>query len=182
MPVSLREWVVNINETKMHSSRMRTARSLIVSPYLVISHVCPPPQEQPRMPPSPRSNHAPPPREQPRMPPGATMHPPQEQPCMPPPEQPHTPPPQSNHARSPEQPRTPPLSQTSFAGGNNGCDRGNWCSSRWPDLGDIEWHWPWALFRRPTTQGISPRLEYGHPASVKFIIENSMLLQTSDQP
>ena len=121
MPVSLRGWVVNINETRMHSSRMRTARSLIVSPYLVISHVCPPPgatmhapPEQPCTPPG-ATTHAPP--EQPRMPPGATMHPPQEQPCTPPPEQPCTPPP-SNHAH-------PPLSQTSFAGGNNGCDRGN---------------------------------------------------------
>ena len=71
----------------MHSSRMRTARSLIVSLYLVVSHASPlgatthTPQEQPCMTP----------REQPRMPPGATTHPP-EQPRMP-----------------PEQPRTPPL-------------------------------------------------------------------------
>ena len=58
----------------MHSSRMRTARSLIVSPYLVVSHACPratthaPPQEQPRMPPLGATMHAPP--EQPRTPPG----------------------------------------------------------------------------------------------------------------
>ena len=58
---------------------MRTARSLIVSPYLIVSHACPPqgatthaprgatmetPPKQPRT--SPRSNHACPPR--------ATMH------------------------------------------------------------------------------------------------------------
>ena len=73
----------------MHSSRMRTARSLTVSPYLVVSHAHPP-LEQPCMPP----------REQPCMPPlGATMHAPQEQPCMPP---------QSNHACPREQPCTPP--------------------------------------------------------------------------
>ena len=98
----------------MHSSRMRTARSLTVSPYLIISppratthaprsnHACPP--EQPCMPPratmhAPRSNHTCPPRatthtppsnhtcplEQPCMPPGATTHAPPEQPRRPPP-------------------------------------------------------------------------------------------------
>ena len=79
--------------TRMHSSRMRTARPLIVSPYLVVSHACPPPREQPCMPP-PGSNYACPP--------------PQEQPCTPPPEQPHVPLPRSNHACPPEQPCTPP--------------------------------------------------------------------------
>ena len=87
-------------KTRMHSSRMRTARSLTVScriptpppratmhaPPLRSNHACPPdqpcmppPQEQPRMP--PRCNHTCPPR--------ATMHtpPPQERPRMPPPEQ-----------------------------------------------------------------------------------------------
>ena len=89
----------------MHSSRMRTARSLIVSPYLVVSHARPPgatthappaatthaPREQPCMP--PRSNHAWPPQ-------GATTHAPLEQPCMPPP-------PVSNHACPREQPCMP---------------------------------------------------------------------------
>ena len=43
--------------TRMHSSRMRTTRSLIVSLYLVVSHARPPqatthaPPEQPCMPP-----------------------------------------------------------------------------------------------------------------------------------
>ena len=52
----------------MHSSRMRTARSLTgISSYPM--HAPPPPektmhapQEQPRMPPPPQSNHAPPTR------------------------------------------------------------------------------------------------------------------------
>ena len=67
---------------------MRIARSLIVSPYLIVSHTCPP-----------GSNHA--------HPPAATTHPPSnhtplEQASVPPPwEQPHTPP--------QEQPRTHPL-------------------------------------------------------------------------
>ena len=101
----------------MHSSRMRTARSLTVFPYLVVSHACPPleatthtPPEQPHMPP-PCSNHTHPPR--------ATMHAPQSNHACPPsratthapPEQPHMPPmppqkqprmpPQSNHACPP---------------------------------------------------------------------------------
>ena len=90
---------LNLIKMKMHSSRMRTARSLTVSPYLIVSHTCPPrinhahPPEEPRMPPPPRatmhalpgSNHA--------CPPGATTHAP----------------PQSNHT-PPEQPRTPPWS------------------------------------------------------------------------
>ena len=46
----------------MHSSRMRTARSLTLSPYLAVSHAHPP--EQPHMPPL----------EQPRMLPRATTH------------------------------------------------------------------------------------------------------------
>ena len=52
---------------------MRTARSLTVSPYLVLFHTGPP-------------------QEQPRTPPRATTHAPQEQPCMPPREQPRMPP------------------------------------------------------------------------------------------
>ena len=98
--------------TRMHSSRMRTARSLTVSHRK--NHACPPranthaPPVQPCTP-SP-SNHAHPPR--------ATTHAPREQP--------HTPP-QSNHAcppgatthappratthAPPEQPRMPPLEQ-----------------------------------------------------------------------
>ena len=73
-------WFLFWWKTRMHSSRMRTAHSLRVSPYLVISHACPPgatthaPPEQPRMPPP--SNHACPPR--------ATTHAPR-----------------SNHARPP---------------------------------------------------------------------------------
>ena len=93
-----------------------TARSLTVSPCLVVSHTHPPPgatthappgatmhapPEQPRM--LPRSNHACPPREQPHMPP-RNNH------ACPPPEQPRMPPsPRSNHAPPREQPRTPPL-------------------------------------------------------------------------
>ena len=121
--------------TRMHSSRMRTTRSLTVSPYLVVSHTCPP--EQPRtLPPratthAPWSNHAwlleqpctPP--EQPHMPPRATTHAPRsnhahllEQPYMPPPEQSHTPPEQphmappraTTHAPQ-EQPCMPPCEQ-----------------------------------------------------------------------
>ena len=67
-------------KTRMHSSRMRTARSLIVSPYLVVSHACPPGA----------TTHAPP---------GATMH-------APPGATTHAP--QSNHTHPPEQPCTPP--------------------------------------------------------------------------
>ena len=77
------------SRTRMHSSRMRTARSLTVSLYLIISHACPP-LEQPCMP--PRSNHAHPPGSNHACPPRATTPPweqprtpPQEQPCMPPP-------------------------------------------------------------------------------------------------
>ena len=79
--------------TRMHSSRMRTARSLTVPPYLVVSHARPP-----------RSNHASPP-EQPCMPPRATMHPPGSNHACPPGvnthppwEQPHMPPQATTHA------------------------------------------------------------------------------------
>ena len=86
----------------MHSSRMRTARSLIVSPYLIVSHACTPPpratthapREQPCMP--PRSNHA--------CPLGPTTHTPQKQPCMPPPGATMHTPPWSNHACPPPLP------------------------------------------------------------------------------
>ena len=76
----------NKNKTRMHSNRMRTARSLTVSHRK--NHACPPekpymPPEQPSMP--PRSNHAHPPQ-QPCMPP------PWEQPCMPPRATTHAPP------------------------------------------------------------------------------------------
>ena len=124
---------------------MRTARSLIISPYLIVSHA-PSPQEQPCMPPG--SNHA--------RPPGATTHTPQatmhtppqatthaplsNHPCPLPPEQPctppwattqtpsrattHAPPPQSNHACPPVNRMTNwckniTLPQTSFVGGKN---------------------------------------------------------------
>ena len=66
---------------------MHTAHSLIISPYLTVSHAQPPPPEQ--LHPlgatmhAPRSNHAPP---------RPTMHAP----------------PQSNHTCPPEQPRMPP--------------------------------------------------------------------------
>ena len=91
---------------------MHTAHSLTVSPYLVVSHACPP-------------------TEQPHTPPGATMHPP-EQPHMPPQSNPTCPPRATMHAPL-EQPHTSPpvnrmtnwcknitLPQTSFAGGYNG--------------------------------------------------------------
>ena len=108
---------------------MRTARSLTVSLYLVISHACPPPPratmhaplEQPRMPPS---NHACPP-EQPCMPPGSNHTHPPEQPCMPPPRSNHTwdPTPRSNHAHPlgatthalQEQPCMPPTPRINHA-------------------------------------------------------------------
>ena len=94
--------------TRMHSSRMRTARSLTVSPYLVVSHACPPGA----------TTHTPP-RATTHAPPGATTHAPPVQPCTPPGATTHAP--QSNHACPPgatmlaappphpwEQPRTPP--------------------------------------------------------------------------
>ena len=113
--------------TRMHSSRMRTARSLTVSHRK--NHAPPQsnqagPPEQPRMPPPGATTHAPPgatmhaPQSNHARPLGATMHAPQ-QPCTPPsPEQPCMPPPgatmhahpPSNHACPPwEQPCMPPL-------------------------------------------------------------------------
>ena len=94
----------------MHSSRMRTTRSLTVSPYLVISLACPPPPGSnhtcpPEQPHTPRSNHTCPP-EQPCMPPGAIMHTPTEQPCMPP---------RSNQARPPGSNHTCPPRATMHA-------------------------------------------------------------------
>ena len=112
--MSISYWLLpkgNLCLTRMHSSWMRTARSLTVSRRIV----CTPPLEKPCMPPP----------EQPRMPPRATMHPPwsnhahpppPEQPCMPPRATMHAPP-GSNHALPPgatthvpplEQPRMPP--------------------------------------------------------------------------
>ena len=77
-----------ISETRMHSSRMRTARSLTISRRILHT----PPREKPCMPPRknhahpPGSNHTHPPRSNHACPPGATTH---------------APPPRSNHARSP---------------------------------------------------------------------------------
>ena len=103
--------------TRMHSGRMRTAHSLTVSPYLVVSNTCPPgsnhacppratmhaPLEQPRMP--PQSNHACPLPGATTHPPRATMHASPEQPCplaatmhAPSPGNNHPRPPMSNHA------------------------------------------------------------------------------------
>ena len=93
-PACDRRWLHAL--TRMHSSRMRTARSLIISPYLIVSHTCPPPSSC--MPPlhhaCPLSPHMPPPL--PCMPPFAmhaplTMHTPL---C-------HTCPPLGNHACPP---------------------------------------------------------------------------------
>ena len=97
----------------MHSSRMRTARSLIVSPYLVVSHTCPPGSNHMHAPPG-ATTHAPP---------GATTHAPWSN---------HAHPPGSNHACPPgATTHDPPvnrmtnrcknitLPQTSFAGGKN---------------------------------------------------------------
>ena len=119
-------WSTDTKITRMHSSRMHTARSLTVSPCLIISHACPPPQSNHTCPPS---NNAGPPPEQPCMPPRATTHIPRatmyalqsNHACTPPRatthaprEQPHMPPkqprmpPQSNHACPPKQPCMPP--------------------------------------------------------------------------
>ena len=105
--------------TRMHSSRMRTARSLTVSHQK--NHACPPrsnhacpPRATTHTP--PQSNHAHPPRAT-THPPGATTHAPPGSNHAPPREQPHMPPPGSNHACPPqeqpcmspwEQQRTPP--------------------------------------------------------------------------
>ena len=87
---------MNEKMTRMHTSMMRTARSLTVSHRK--NHARPPGSNHAWPPRSnhthpPGSSHACPPWEQPRMP-----SPPREQPCMPP---------QSNHACPPEQPYTP---------------------------------------------------------------------------
>ena len=129
----------------MHSSRMRTARSLTVSPYLVVSHA-PPPGATTHAPPPEAAMHTP--QEQPCMPPRATMHtplpratthapqsnhacphpweqpcPPPKQPHMPPLGQPYTPPQATTHAppvnRMTNRCKNITLPQTSFAGGNN---------------------------------------------------------------
>ena len=97
---------------------MRTVRSLIASPYLVISHACPPratmhtPRSNHAWPPRatthapPRSNHACPPRSNHACPPGSNHTPPLEQPHTPP-QQPCTPL-QSNHACPPSNHAHPP--------------------------------------------------------------------------
>ena len=97
------------NQTRMHSSRMCTARSLIISPYLVVSHACPPP-EQPHMPPPGATTHAPPPGATMHAPLGPTMHIPPRTNHACPPQNNHACPPPSNHTCPPwEQPCTPPL-------------------------------------------------------------------------
>ena len=101
---------------------MRTARSLIISLYLVVSHA-PPGATMHTL---PRSNHACPP-EQPRMPPP-------EQPCMPPLGATMHAPSRSNHTRPPVNRMTNrckniTLPQTSFAGGKKG-NRGNMPQSK----------------------------------------------------
>ena len=117
----------------MHSSRMRTARSLIISLYLVVSHAHPskatthpPPGATTHplgatmhtLPPgattyTPRSNHA--------CPPGATMHAPRGATLPPPPRATmHTPPVNRMTNRC----KNITLPQTSFAGGNNEYDYG----------------------------------------------------------
>ena len=115
---------------------MHTARSLIVSPYLIVSHACPP-----------RSNHAHPPSSNHTCPPAtmhaprATMHTSLEQLCMCPWEQPctprgsnHTCPPGSNHAHQTEQPHTPPppWEQPCMPPGSNyTCPRGATTHAPW---------------------------------------------------
>ena len=141
-------WIaINSYTTRMHSSRMRTARSLTVSRHILhmppSNHACPlatmhAPQ-QPRMPPAtmhapgnhtcpPSTMHAP---QQPHTPPSNHARP--RQPCMPSPRQPCMPPSKPHMPPLPWQPHMPPLwteflthasenitlSQTSFAGGNN---------------------------------------------------------------
>ena len=99
----------------MHSSRMRTARSLTVS-HRKTTHTPPGATKPPRA-----TMHAPP--EQPCMPsplgatthtPQATMHAPLEQPCMPP-QSSHACPPGSNHTCPPEQPHMSPPGATTHA-------------------------------------------------------------------
>ena len=118
---------VNLETTRMHSSRMHTARSLIVSHCIPCM---PPPNNHTHtlaatMHAPPGSNHAcpleatmhNPPRATTHTPPRATMHAPQSNHACPPGatthtplplEQPHMPPPRSNHARPWEQPCTSP--------------------------------------------------------------------------
>ena len=79
---------------------MRTARSLIISPYLVISHARPPRSNHTHLLAATthhQSNHTCA-QEQPRKPPGSNYASPWEQPCMPPQEQPHMPPGATMHA------------------------------------------------------------------------------------
>ena len=94
----------------MHSSRMRTARSLTVSRRIP----CMPPSKQPCMTPPqlrmpPTTMHLPPALHNHACPPGATTQAhPREQPCTCPPWRNHACPP-SNHAHAPwEQPHMPP--------------------------------------------------------------------------
>ena len=73
--------------TRMHSSRMRTARSLTVSHCIRKNwknHARPPPRIKPRMPPGATTHTTPPPRSNHARPPGATTHAPPEQPRTPP--------------------------------------------------------------------------------------------------
>ena len=99
---------------------MRTAHSLTVSPYLVISHARPL-LEQPCMP--PLGATMPPPRATTHTPratthalQGATTHAPLEQPCMPAlPQSNHACPPQSNHACPPGSNHACPTGATTHA-------------------------------------------------------------------
>ena len=92
---------LDLQKTRMHSSKMRTARWLIVSPYLIVSHACPPPRQQPRTP--LWSNHTCfTPWEQPHTPPpGAMTHALPRSNHAPPGATTHAPPPGSNHAHLP---------------------------------------------------------------------------------
>ena len=110
-PVNLATLGKIIIHTRMHSSRMRTAHSLTVSLYLIVSHACPPPCMRATTH-APQSNHACPPEatmyapQQPHMSPGATTHA-----TIHPQRATTHAPPQSNHAHPPEQPCMPPREQ-----------------------------------------------------------------------
>ena len=85
--------------TRMHSSRMRTARSLTVSRCILCTQ--PPPQE----------NHTPP-RKKPRMPPPEkTMHAPQQKPCMPPSQKNYACPRANTHAPPGATTHNPPINR-----------------------------------------------------------------------
>ena len=100
----------NLPLTRMHSSRMCTARSLTVSRRIL----CMPPRQKPHMPPG--KNHACPPRRNHAHPPAKTTHAPGSNHVHPPGATMHAP--LSNHAcppSPPEQPRMPPPGATTHA-------------------------------------------------------------------